>query len=226
MAKIKLGALAQDVRGSLAGTTFSRNRFGSYARQKVSPVQPRTARQLTQRALFTDASQGWRALTQAERNSWGTYAANNPIVNVFGDSQTMSGINAFTRINSVLATAGLAAVTDPPTPGTPGPLATSVTATGATGVVAVTFTTNPVVDDKYFIFTTRGVSTGVQFVNSDYRLAGVATGVAATLVYNVTPQTFNPRLNFIAGQKVGVLVACVGQDGVYQPRASFLVTAA
>lgn len=222
MAKIKLGALAQDARGSLAGTTFSRNRGGSYVRQKTSPVQPRTERQLAQRAIFTAASQGWRTIEPEQRAAWGNWATNHPISNVFGDAQVLSGIAAYTRIQSVLQTAGLPMDADPPADVAIGALPTSAPAVGSTGVVTVTFTDNPGINDVYLVFTTQGRSPGVAFVNSDYRLAGIITGAASTLTYAVTPTDLNSRLIYSAGQTIGVLVACVGQNGVYQPTTAFV----
>lgn len=225
MAKIKLGALAQDVRGSVAGTTFSRNRYGSIARQKVSPVQPRTTRQLAQRAIFTSGSQAWRTLTALVMGQWATFAANHPIVDVFGDAQTLSANAAYTRIYANAVTGGLPAPTDPPVDVTPGPLMTSAPAVGSTGIVTVTFTDNPVVDDVYLVYTTHGKSPGASFVNSDYRLAGVIVGAATTLTYAVTPTDLNPLLGFAADQKVGVRVVGIGQTGLAQPASAVVVVA-
>jgi len=221
MAKIKLGALAQDARGSLAGTTFSRNRFGSYVRQKVSPIQPRTERQLEQRATFTEASQLWRTLTDAQRALWASWAGNHPIVNVFGDAQSMTALNAFIRVSTVRALVGFAPITSPPADQAPGPLAEVATVTAATGVLTVDIASPAIVGQAYVVFATRGLSPGKQFVSSDYRFAGSYTTLALDEDFTVNPPTVNPLINFVAGQRVGVLVACVGENGVYQPSVSF-----
>jgi hypothetical protein len=222
MAKINLGALAQDVRGSLAGTTFSKGRGGSIVRQKVSPVQPRTARQLAQRAIFSAASQAWRALTEEQRADWQNYATSHKVVDVFGMARTLSGIAAFTMVNGTRMTAGLALTQDPPADVTPGPNANSATADGATGEVEVVFTEQPGVSAKFLVYTTAGQSPGVNFVNAAFRLAGIVTGVDATLAYTVTPTDLNPRLPFGTGNKVGVRVVAIGTNGVVQSSTLFL----
>lgn len=222
MAKIKLGALAQDARGSLAGTTFTKNRFGAVARQKVSPVQPRTARQLEQRSTFSANSRGWRALTDAQRAQWNVYATNHPITDVFGDSQTLGGNAAYLQVNAMLQTLGEAVVSVPlADPTTPPPAASSVAITSDDQTVTVTWASTPDADDLYMVYCTAGKSAGASFVNSDYRLAFAGKpGTAATLA--VVPATKNERLAFVTDQKVGVLVVRFSQDGALIDSASFL----
>lgn len=226
MAKINLGALAQDVRGSLAGTTFSRGRGGQIVRQKVSPVQPRTDRQLAQRAIFSAASQGWRTLTDAQRAAWNVYATNHKVVDVFGMARILAGVAAYTMIQSTRQTAGLAIVADPPVDVVPGVNADSAAAVGATKTVTVTFAVNPAVGALYLVFTTAGLSPGVSFVNSQFRLAGVITGIAVTLDYDIVVTDLNPRLAFAATQKVGVRVVAIGTNGVVQSSTLFTTIAA
>jgi hypothetical protein len=225
MAKINLGALAQDVRGSLAGTTFSKGRSGAIVRQKVSPVQPRTARQLAQRAVFTQSSQGWRDATDDQRAAWNNWAANHKVVDVFGMARILSGIAAYTRVNATRLTAALAQINDPPADETPVANAASAAAVGATGIVTVTFAAAPADGSVFLVFTTQGVSPGVSFVNSQFRLGGVAVGDATLTAFPITPTDLNERLPFNAGQKVGVRVVAIGTNGVVQSSTLFQVIA-
>lgn len=115
MALIKLGGLAQDVRGSQNGLTFSRNKGGAYVRAKVSPVQPRTAAQLTVRGNLSQSAKDWSgALTVLERNSWAGFAASNTRTNVFGDTTHLSGLQWFVGLNQVLKQIGATTITAPP----------------------------------------------------------------------------------------------------------------
>lgn len=221
MAKIKLGALAQDARGSIAGTTFSKGRYGSYSRQKVSPVQPRTARQLAQRAIFSEASQGWRSLTSAQRAQWDTWAGNHPVVNVFGDAQTLAGNAAYVRVNAMRRTAGIATTAAPPADETPVPNASDAPAVGSTQTVTVTFDAAPATGKYFLVYTTAGKSPGVGFVNSDFRLAATIVGDGSETEFDVIPVDFNDRLAFIAGQIVGVRVVAIGANGVVQSSTLF-----
>lgn len=225
MAKINLGALAQDVRGSLAGSTFSKGRGGSIVRQKVSPTQPRTARQLAQRAIFTEASQGWRGITEDDRADWNNWATNHKVVDVFGMARVLSGIAAYTRVNAVRLTAGIATIAAPPADEAPVANADSVIVTAATSNVGVTFAVAPAAGSLFLVFATQGLSPGVSFVNSQFRLAGIITGDNAETAFDNDMQAFNPILVATAGQKVGVRVVALGTNGVVQSSTLFTVLA-
>lgn len=116
MALVKLGGLAQDVRGSMNGTTFSRNRGGAYVRQKVSPVQPVSEYSSRARGFFSTLSQRWATgLTDPQRQAWGTFASTHTYVNVFGDAITLSGIAMYQAVNRAILQIGKPYLDDPPT---------------------------------------------------------------------------------------------------------------
>jgi hypothetical protein len=226
MAKTKLGGVVGAVSGKLAGMVFSHNRSGTYVRQKTSPVQPRTTRQMTQRAIFTNVTKAWRTLSLTVQNQWLDWAANHTVLDVFGDPLKLQGNSAFVRVNATLQTLGLPSITTPPPdPTAPPPAATAATATGSTGVVTVTLATAPVATNIYAVYTTKGKSPGAQFVNPDYRLAAVETG-GTTTTLTLTPGNLNPRLAFVAGQNVGVKIVRYSDAGVFIDSTPFIVTAA
>ena len=74
MARILFGNMVADVRGKLGGIVYSRNTGGAYARQKVSPVQPRTPSQLNQRSRMAETSKLWDTLTQNQREAWKSFS--------------------------------------------------------------------------------------------------------------------------------------------------------
>jgi hypothetical protein len=115
MAKAKYGGGIQDLRGSIAGQVHSRNTYGNYVRQKVSPVQPRTDRQLEVRKIFSVLSRRFSyILTDEQQEAWRQAAASTPVRDVFGDSITLTGINLYNRLNSLRVLAGLDTLDDPP----------------------------------------------------------------------------------------------------------------
>src|SRR5438445_6377937 len=139
MAKIKTTSIVAAIRNSIGGTTFTANRYGAVARAKVSPIQPRTARQVAVRAAFTTASRAFPALTTTQQNSFAAFAATHPISDVFGDSRILASNAAETRINATRAIVGLSTATTPPATGGLFPVAdTAATATAATGVIELT----------------------------------------------------------------------------------------
>ena len=176
MAKVKYGGGIQDLRGSIAGQVHSRNTFGNYIRQKVSPVQPRTSRQLEVRELFTSFSRRFsQGLTDEQQEAWRQAAASTPVRDVFGDSITLTGINLYTRLNSLRALMGLDPLDDPPQVVEVGaPEFTNVIADPVAPALDIYFAPSPVPADTYlFIWATEPLNPGVAFVAHKLRLLAV-----------------------------------------------------
>lgn len=111
MALVILGGGISSASGSIGGTTFSRNRFGAYIRNRTIPVNPGSPQQATVRNNFTTLVNAWTSvLTDAERAAWGVYAANVPVLNRLGQSVNLTGQNMYIRSNSPRLQAGLAIV--------------------------------------------------------------------------------------------------------------------
>ena len=96
MAKILLTHIAADIRGHAGGTVFSKNTFGNYIRNKVTPVNPNTVAQALVRSRFTSISQDWKGLTEAQRQAWNQGAINFQNTDIFGNSVPLTGFNLFT----------------------------------------------------------------------------------------------------------------------------------
>jgi hypothetical protein len=99
MASIKYSGFISDVRGSVNGSTFSKNHYGSYMKNKVSPIIPITPFVSKARANLSFFASSWRTLTQSQRDSWKAFASNMTFFNKFGDSYTPSSFNVFCMIN-------------------------------------------------------------------------------------------------------------------------------
>lgn len=99
MAKIKFGMMMTDARGKLGGQVFSKNRSGAYVRTKVTPVNPRTSAQQTNRSLLGQLSSAWSGLTEEQIRAWNKQVNEWQKTNVFGDLQKPTGKNLFTSLN-------------------------------------------------------------------------------------------------------------------------------
>ena len=116
MALIKFGGGVIQMAGKIAGTVFSRNRYGNYARAGTKPTNPNTERQSQVRAIIGTLNDIWQStLTDAQRIAWAAYANNVPMVNRLGEVQNFSGYNHFCRSNAARLAAGLTAIADAPT---------------------------------------------------------------------------------------------------------------
>lgn len=115
MALVQFGGGVTDMRGSIAGTVFSKNRYGSYARGRTVPVNPNTDRQMAVRNIMGSLVNYWATnLTPFQRNSWAVYAANVNFVNKLGQTITLTGFNQFIRSNMSRQNCGLTIVDDGP----------------------------------------------------------------------------------------------------------------
>ena len=107
MAKIKYSALVSDMRNKLNGSVMSKNRYGSYVRNKVTPVNPQTSYQQAVRQRLGSLSSAWRNLSQAQRVAWAETSKNAPFTDIFGDSKVLDGKSFFVKLNSNLLGIGL-----------------------------------------------------------------------------------------------------------------------
>lgn len=116
--------------GSAGSTTASRNRNGSYFRNRTMPVNPNTTIQALQRTIFATYSLGWRNLSDAQRGGWESLGAQMTRTDSLGQQQTLTGIQAYISINRNLTMIGGTILSTAPTLASPANLLTvTVTAT-------------------------------------------------------------------------------------------------
>ena len=103
MAKITM-SIAGTASGKMGGLVFSRNKYGQYLRQRVKPVNPRSAKQTAQRSLMAGSSAQWKSLTDLERAAWQALAANVKVRTRKGEMLNLSGQAFFVRTMNLLDT--------------------------------------------------------------------------------------------------------------------------
>lgn len=214
MAKVKYGPVVADARNSIDGAVYSRNQYGAYVRIKVSPTQPRTEHQLAVRGNMSEISKAWSyTLTDEERAAWETWARNNPITDVFGNSQVLSGIAAFNRVNGILLAIGRPLITTPPAEFQATPLQTcTITMDSATQAVNITFTPSPLgAKERLYMWGTGKMNPGRSFFKPFLRMFGVSNTAQAS-PYNAG-QKYTARFgSFAADEKHAFLIAVVNQE--------------
>lgn len=115
MANVRFGGGVSEIRGSIAGTVFSRNASGAYAKARVKPVNPQTSLQDIIRSIMGTLTNLWSGtLTAAQRAAWELYASNVSMLNRLGESIFLSGFNHYIRSNANLLQAGEPPVNDGP----------------------------------------------------------------------------------------------------------------
>lgn len=139
MAVVKFGGGISEIRGSIAGSTFSRNSSGAIIRQKVTPVNPNTVKQSASRLLFGATSSSWRSLSDADRASFNTYAPDYTRINVFGDNVPLTGQQLFMKLRQNQVQQGMATVdTCIPPVDVPGTNFTAIDADVSDGTITIT----------------------------------------------------------------------------------------
>lgn len=108
MALILFGGGAADMRGSIAGNTYSRNKAGAYVRNRTKPVNPNTVSQSFNRVRFGAQSSTWTLLSPAEQASWNTLATGATRLNRLGQPYTPSGRQLYMESANNLALIGVA----------------------------------------------------------------------------------------------------------------------
>jgi hypothetical protein len=169
--KIKYSALVSDVRGKLNGSVASKNRYGAYLRNKVTPVNRKTTLQQNVRASLSSISKAWRTLTEAQRQSFNSLAAEVNKTNIFGDKVTLSGAALFMRLNRNIAVVGGTAIsTAPAIPTLPSMNFLVLTAKVAAGLISLAGQFDgPDTGMTFVIRATPQVSAGINFVKSEFR---------------------------------------------------------
>lgn len=116
MASILYGGGVMDIRGSIGGQVHSKNRYGTYIRQKTKPVNPRSPAQSAVRNIMAAVTNAWSAIvTQLQRDAWDVYAAAIVVTGRLGQSITLTGFNHYVRSNVARINAGLLRIDPAPT---------------------------------------------------------------------------------------------------------------
>lgn len=227
MALIAAGSVVSDIRGSIAGTTYSRNKGGLYARARVAPINRNTPAQSLVRANFATNAKRWSGtFTDSERASWTAFAAANPLVNILGASIIVSGLAMAQKLNQVLSQIGAAAITAPPPDLSVPPLAA---VTGAVldstlpGLTIDTAAQTVVAGAKYYVFATPPLAPGKTPQTSQYRFIGAyAATAAATSIDASAEYTALFGSSYTAGQSFGAIVSTVNvESGAVTPGLVF-----
>lgn len=190
MAITKFGNFIVDARGSINGNVYSKNKYGSYVRTKVTPVNPQTTYQQEVRSFFANQSQAWRALTQAQRDAWNAAAPDFTRTNIFGDNVPLSGFNLYMRLNLNIIAAGGSTIDVPPAQvEVTASILSSITADNSAQTLLAGFAPTPTAAGiVHIVYATGALSPGKKFVSTQLRqiqiiAAATATGASLTAAY-------------------------------------------
>lgn len=216
---VKFGGGIIGASGSIAGNTYSRNRFGAYVRARTKPVNPNTARQSAVRARIAFLSEEWSdVLTAPQRLAWETYAAAIGWTNRLGEVVHLTGFNHFVRAGAMHLAAGSSYVAAGPTVlSLPNQDPTFSVALSAASGITVTFddTLDWIDEDGGFMLIDLGQPQLVSrnFFASPYRFDAALEGDSVTPITSPDGPTATSTWTLIEGQKVWARAAILREDG-------------
>lgn len=215
---IQYGAGVLDARGSIGGQTFSRNRYGAYARARTTPVNPNSSRQVQVRAFISALASAWSAtLTAAQRLEWEVYADAISMTNRLGQSIKLTGFNHFVRGNAARLQCGFSQVAAGPTELAlpPADATFAVAISEATQLITVTFDDTADWCDEDDAAMSIAMSSprggGVSYLNGPFRFADSIDGDSVTPPS--TGDTVAVPFPVAEGQVVAVRARIMRADG-------------
>jgi len=202
--------------GSIRGCTFSRNRSGAYIRGRVIPVNPTSAQQNIVRAALATLVARWTGtLTVAQRTAWDTWAFNTPQTDALGQSITITGQNAYIKMNAPRIQVGLSIIDTAPVVFAGAVLTPPaiVSATAATDVLSISFTNTALwatlVGGSLLVYVSRPQNPSVLFFKGPYRFMGRINGAATP---PTSPLPITSTFPFEVGQRVHAFFRAVQSE--------------
>ena len=169
MARISFSSLVESITGKLAGSVFQDSYQGFQIRTRVSPRNPQSDYQQLRRGEFAFLSQGWRYLSDTDRQTW-----------IDNAPPGMQGLNFYLQSNINLVLIGLAPVAAYAAAATPSAFELSI----------------PVLDGSVFTVQAAGTPDTVPV---DTSLLIQATYEKEVTKIFTNPSQYSPVISFPAG---------------------------
>lgn len=229
LALIKLGTGIAAISGKVGGSVFSRNKGGAYVKSWVKPTNPNTTPQQAVRTRLSNLSQGWRSLTQGQRDAWNGAATTFPYVNRLGEIIHLQGEALYIKLNLNILAINQTEITVPPLPtAVDAPLTLTTACSDGAGTMTLTFTDVIPAATTWQVFATPQLSAGITNVDSYYRqidllvngdLTGIDIATEYTAKYGALPAL---------GARYGIKIRAVldGSGIPAAPRTALAIVAA
>ena len=191
MALIKFSSVVSEARGSVGGTTYSRNRGGAYIRSRTTPVQPTSTLQSDAKAVFAAAVNSWtNVLTATERAGWDSYAAAVPYTDTFGSTRYYTGQQRYVQAYTAGVNAGLLATRFATAP---------TTLTEAANVLPASITINQGASTADATAKIPAITTQSGAVAGDIVIVNFGEQITKAVTYFKGPYRYAAKSTFVSG---------------------------
>lgn len=116
MARVQFVSPVEEIRGSIAGNTYSRNTSGPILRARRVPTSTTSSSQVASLNALNNLQNQWRLLDYATVVAWDEWSKGRTRVNIFGKLTKLSGQQWFLSINTNRILLGEIILTTPPYP--------------------------------------------------------------------------------------------------------------
>ena len=113
MARIIYSGIVTEIRGSVGGTTFQKNKYGFKVKNKPNMVKPATHNQDLQKRYLLELVQTWQAMTNTQRSDWSSYASTYPQYSKNNPTSQLDGYAVFLHWNMQNKISGAFVQTNP-----------------------------------------------------------------------------------------------------------------
>lgn len=204
--------MVAEARGKLNGNVFSRNKGGAVIRNKVTPINPNTVPQATQRSYLSIIAKSWaNTLNDNQRQAWKSLGQIIGQKNIFGANLILSGIATYQRINRIVLAAGGSIVNNPPASlDVPGLTTLTLTANHVGPVLTMAFTPTPCVAPVgLYVFATPPLSPGISNASAQLRFIGFFSAAASGVSIYTAWSTRFGAMPGTSGKRIAVSVQAV-----------------
>jgi len=166
---VKWGSIIVRGSGKLGGHVFSGGPSGASVHTLAKARNPQTKYQMEIRSRFTQLTQGWRNLTESQRETWYDAESSFSRVNRFGDVIILSGKNLYESLNNQRLIRGFSVLDVAPMPtelSKNQTLEATFSISGETLDITGAYTQG----NRYQVIGTPGVSQGVRSADNRIRI--------------------------------------------------------
>lgn len=169
MASIQLGVIVTDIKGSIGGTTFSRNKSGLTARARSTGKRAVTTKQANQLQKNIAIINEWNKLYTIQKEVWNAYASVYTHTDRYGKVKHLTGFNWFILVNTAYFYVNGTYLLAPLPHGLPSFLPSFTVNCSSTDII-VTFSlpVDPLTTELY-LFTSTPTQSNAQYNRSAYR---------------------------------------------------------
>lgn len=201
MAIVKYAPLIAEARGAVGDVVFSRNTYGAYVRDRVTPANPDTSYQQYRRGLLASCVSSWQSLSDAQRKEWCAYASFAIQKNIFGDDSRLTGYNLYIKLNYWRIRFASGAFTSPPDYVAPYHIRpVSFSCDNSSVDYTITWDVAPTSANRLIIYATPELSPGINYPYPHFRyLTNNTSGTSKNIYGNFSSRFGGPAT---AGKKI------------------------